>query len=78
MPKKRIVLVFEFEETYFSDEDYTDLSLSKIKLDKDRTTLSADERDGVAEEWGQSDTWHVDIHNDLLEVIDSGRSVKYD
>jgi hypothetical protein len=78
MPKKRIVLVFEFEEEVYEDEDWSDLNLTKIKLDKERTTLSDGERDSVAERWGQSDEWHVDIHNDILDVIDTGRSVKYD
>lgn len=78
MPKKRIVLVFEFEETVYEDEDWSMLDLTKVKLDKERTTLSESERDSVTEEWGQSDKWHVDIHNDILTVIDTGRSVKYD
>lgn len=77
MAKKKIVLVLEFEETYFSDEDYTDLSLAKIKLDKERTTLSDDERGMVAEEAGQSDFWQVSVHNDLFHVIDTGDSVRY-
>lgn len=73
--KKRIVLVFEFDEV--DEGDYVDLDLRKIKMDKERTTLTGDERDLVTEHWGQSDTWHVDIHNDILNVIDSGQSVSY-
>lgn len=73
--KKRIVLVFEFDE--IDEGDYINLDLRKLRLDKDRTTLTGDERDMVTEDWGQSDTWHVDIHNDILNVIDSGRSVSY-
>lgn len=76
MPKKKIVLVFEFEETVYTDENCTDLSLSKIKLGKN-TTLSSKERDQVTEVWGQSDRWHVDVHNDILEIISSGDSVRY-
>ena len=73
--KKKIVLEFLFEEE--QDEDYTTLELRKIKLGKG-TTLTEAERDAVTERWGQSDTWHVDIHNDLLDVIDSGHAVSYD
>lgn len=74
--RKKLVLVFEFDEEYFTDEDWTELTLKKIKLDK-RTSLSDQERDMIAEEWGQSDQWHVDIHNDILHVIDTGDSVRY-
>ncbi len=78
MAKKKIVVEFHFEEWVEpGDPEYTTLELSKIKLGKD-TTLTETERDAVAEHWGQSDTWHVDIHNDLLDVIDSGDSVRYD
>ena len=75
MSKKKIVLEFIFDETV-EDEEYTRLDLAKIKLGKG-TTLTSDERDSVSEEWGQSDEWHVDIHNDILHVIDTGDSVSY-
>ncbi|QIG57940.1 hypothetical protein SEA_PAULODIABOLI_255 [Microbacterium phage PauloDiaboli] len=78
MAKTRIVLVLEFEETEYPDEDWTKTELRKIKLDKKRTTMSDEERRGVAEEAGQSDFWQVDVHNDIYHVIDTGRSVKYD
>lgn len=77
MAKKRIVLVLEFEETVYEDEDWTKLDLAKIKLDKERTTLSDDERGMVAEAAGQSDFWQVSVHNDLFHVIDTGDSVRY-
>ena len=73
--KKKIVLVFEFDEVT-EDDDYSYLDLSKIKLGKN-TTLSDGERDAVTESWGQSDEWHVNIHNDILHVIDTGDSVRY-
>lgn len=78
MARKKIVLEFVFEEEQpYPDEDYINNKLVKIKLGKG-TTMSEAERDSIAEVWGQSDTWHVDIHNDILEVIDSGSSIHYD
>lgn len=78
MPKKKIVVEFIFDKHRPTMmEDYEELVLRKIKLGKS-TTLTDEERDAIAEHWGQSDTWHVDIHNDLLEVIDSGDSISYD
>lgn len=76
MSKKKIVLVFEFDEEYYEDEDWTELSLRKIKLGKG-TTMSDAERDRVAEEAEQSDFWQVSVHNDLFHVIDTGDSVRY-
>lgn len=78
MSKKKIVLEFIFEENSEEwDPEYVFLELRKIKLGKDKT-LTDEERDSIAETWGQSDRWHVDIHNDILDVIDSGHSVEYD
>ncbi len=76
MPKKKIVLEFIFDEKYDEEFDYYPLELMKIRLGEG-TTLTEDERDAIAEGWGQSDFWHVDIHNDILDVIDSGHSVNY-
>lgn len=76
MSKKKIVLVFEFDEEYYEDEYWTNLSLRKIKLGKG-TTMSDAERDRVAEEAGQSDFWQVDVHNDIFHVIDTGLPIKY-
>lgn len=78
MNTKRITIVLEFTEEYDADEDWTERKLSKIKLDKGRTTMTADERGAVAEEAGQSDFWQVEVHNDIFNVIDTGRSIKYD
>lgn len=76
MPKKKIVLEFIFDEEYDEDLDYTSLELAKIRLGKG-TTLTEAERDSVAETWGQSDFWHVDVHNDILDVVDSGWPARY-
>ena len=75
--KVKIVLEFIFEERQEFDFEDPELELVKIKLGKG-TTVSEDDRDSIAERWGQSDTWHVDIHNDILDVIDSGDTVRYD
>lgn len=79
MAKPKLVLEFIFEEhrPFPEDEpDYVETSLVVVKLGKG-TTLSNEQRESIVETWGQSDRWHVDIHNDLLEVIDTGRSVSY-
>lgn len=77
MSKKKIVLEFVFDEVEDPYEPgYFLLELDKIKLGK-ATTMSQEERDGITEHWGQSDQWHVDIHNDILTVIDSGKSIRY-
>ena len=75
--KNTIVLILEFDKSKpFEDEDYEEVSLSKIKLGKD-TTLSAAERDALTERWGQSDEFWTEIPTDILHVIDTGDSVKY-
>jgi len=76
-PKVKIVLEFIFEEDQEFDWEDPTLELVKIKLGKG-TTATDEDRDDIAERWGQSDTWHVDIHNDILDVIDSGNAVRYD
>lgn len=76
MSKKKIVLEFVFDEEYDEDFDYTELKLAKIKLGKG-TTLTGQERYAVTEHWGQSDFWHVEVHNDILDVVDSGESIHY-
>jgi hypothetical protein len=75
--KKKLVVVFEFEEEQEFPDEPPRLELSKLKLGKS-TTLTAEERSGITESWGQSDTWHVDIHNDLLRVMRSGVPATYE
>lgn len=73
---KKIVLEFIFDERVRDVGDFVDLVLKDIKI-SDSTTLSKYERQVIAEHWGQSDSWHVDIHNDILDVIYNGKAVGY-
>lgn len=72
---KKLVLEFIFDEV--EEDDYSELELRALRLGEG-STLSPGERRGVTEMWGQSDQWHVDIHNDILNVLDSGIEEVYD
>jgi len=72
--QKKLVIEFIFDED--TDDDYPRIILRKVRLGKE-TTLSYSQRSAITEVWGQSDMWHVDIHNDILQVIDEGGSMRY-
>ena len=70
---KKITVVFEFEKVQDKyDEDYTYLDFTRMYRDEENTTASAEMIDGLTEEWGQSDFYHVGITTNLLHALDGG------
>ena len=76
MAKKRLVIELEFDEDQDDlDPDYTSLEFAAMRVLEDQSTVTPEDRDGLAERWGQSDWYWVGFCSSLIGLLD-GDSVE--
>lgn len=73
MGVKEITVTFVFSEWYEEDSDEVTLEFSGLSS---LSNLTATQLDGVAEQWAQSDRYHIGITNAILETIATGKPVE--
>lgn len=73
MGVKEITVTFTFSEEY--DEEWGEVTLELSGLSS-LSNLTAAQLGGVAEQWAQSDRYHIGITSAILETIATGKPVE--
>lgn len=76
MAKKKLTIEIEFDEV--TEDDYTYVEFSSMRVVPEATTVTDEDREGLAESWAQSDWYSVGFVSRLLDLLDGEATINAD